>query len=77
MTFIIQEWDEKKLNSNQMEDQIGTVLHWSHQKEPKQAKKSKIKSRGGTWIGLGFLLLLLYPQTHMQAQPSELHSKSK
>ena len=21
-----------------MEDQIGTVLHWSHQKEPKQAK---------------------------------------
>ena len=22
-----------------MEDQIGTVLHWSHQKEPKQAKR--------------------------------------
>ena len=21
-----------------MKDQIGTVLHWSHQKEPKQAK---------------------------------------
>ena len=21
-----------------MEDQIGSVLHWSHQKEPKQAK---------------------------------------
>ena len=21
-----------------MEDQMGTVLHWSHQKEPKQAK---------------------------------------
>ena len=21
-----------------MEDQIGTVLHWSHQKEPEQAK---------------------------------------
>ena len=21
-----------------MEDQIGTVLHWSHQKEPKQTK---------------------------------------
>ena len=22
-----------------MEDQIGTVLHWSHQKEPKQPKR--------------------------------------
>ena len=26
------------MNSNQMEDQIGTVLHWSHQMEPGQAK---------------------------------------
>ena len=25
-------------NWNQMEDQIGAVLHWSHQKEPEQAK---------------------------------------
>ena len=45
MTFIIisiiqvnLEWNFKKFHSNQMEDQIGTVLHWSHQKEPKQAK---------------------------------------
>ena len=43
-----------------MEDQIGTVLLWSHQKEPKQAK---MKSSGGTWIGFTFQLLLLYPQT--------------
>jgi len=27
-----------KINSNQTEDQMGSVLHWSHQKEPKQAK---------------------------------------
>ena len=34
------------LNSNQMEDQIGAVLHWSHQKEPKQAKrKDEVISR--------------------------------
>ena len=43
MTFfiIIQldlEWDENTFDSNQMEDQIGAVLHWSHQKEPKQPK---------------------------------------
>ena len=25
-------------NSNQMEDQIGMVLHWSNQKEPKEGK---------------------------------------
>ena len=46
-----------------MEDQIGTVLHWSRQKKPKQAK-AKMKSSGGTWIGFTFQLLLLYPQTH-------------
>ena len=34
------EWDENKFNSNQMEDQIGTVLHWSNQKEPKQEKRN-------------------------------------
>ena len=33
MTFIIIQF-----NSNQMEDQIRTVLHWSNQKEPEQAK---------------------------------------
>ena len=42
MLFIIiqlnLEWDENKFNSNQMEDQIGTVLHWSYQKEHKQSK---------------------------------------
>ena len=46
-----------------MEDQIGTVLHWSNHKEPKQAK-SKDESSVGTWIGFTFQLLLLYPQTH-------------
>ena len=41
LLFIITlnlEWDYNKFNSNQMEDQIGTILHWSNQKEPKQAK---------------------------------------
>ena len=43
MTFFIiiqlnSEWDKNKFNSNQMEDQIVTVLHWSPQKEPEQAK---------------------------------------
>ena len=41
LTFIIHldlERAENKFNSNKMEDQIGTVLHWSIQKEPKQAK---------------------------------------
>ena len=47
-----------------MEDQIGTVLHWSHQKEPKQEKKSKMTSSGGTEITFTFQLLLLCPQTH-------------
>ena len=47
-----------------MEDQMGTVLHWSDQKEPKQEKKANMKSSGGTWIGFTFQLLLLYPQTH-------------
>ena len=45
-----------------MEDQIGTVLHWSNQKEPEQ--KEKMKSSGGTWIEFAFQLLLLYLQTH-------------
>ena len=36
--FMNLEWDSNRFNSNQMEDQIGTVLHWSHQKEAKQAK---------------------------------------
>ena len=47
-----------------MEDQIGTVLYWIKQKEPEQAKKAKMRSSGGTWIGFGFQLLLLYHQTH-------------
>ena len=47
-----------------MEHQIGTILHWSNQKEPKQAKKIKMKSPEGTWIGFTFQLLLLHPQTH-------------
>ena len=47
-----------------MEDQIGTVLHWSHQKEPKQAK---MKSSRGTWLGFRFQLLLLEPQSHPRA----------
>ena len=47
-----------------MEDQIGAVLHWSHQKEPKQAKRKDEVIR--TWIGFAFQLLLPdpYPQTH-------------
>ena len=47
-----------------MEDQIGTVLHWSNQKESKQAKR-KMKSSRGTWTGFALQLLLLYPQTHL------------
>ena len=46
-----------------MEDQLDTVLHWSHQKEPKQAKSKEGVMRR-TWIGFGFQLQLLYPQTH-------------
>ena len=42
MTFFITqmnlEWDKNKFNSNQMEDQTGTVVHWSNQKEPEQSK---------------------------------------
>ena len=57
-----------------MEDQI--VLHWSHQKEPQQVKSEDEVIRR-TWIGLGFQLLLLYPQTHPgTVQTSEPHSKS-
>ena len=41
------EWDENKFNLNQMENQIGTVLHWSNEREP---QKAKMKSSGGTWI---------------------------
>ena len=49
MTFFIiiqlnSEWDENKFNSNQMEDQIGAVPHWSHQKEHKQAKSKNEKA---------------------------------
>ena len=51
-----------KINSNQMEDQIDKVLHWSNQKEPEQEKK--MKSSGGILIGFTFQLLLLNPQTH-------------
>ena len=45
-----------------MEDQIGTVLHWSHQKEPKQGKSEdevirrnldriKISTLSDAWCG--------------------------
>ena len=55
MTFIIiklnYEWDENNFNSNEMEDQIGTVLHWSHQKENEQAKsKDEVIKRNLDWI---------------------------
>ena len=49
-----------------MKDQIGTVLHCSNKKEPKQAKSKDevIRMKFGTWIGFTFQLLLLHPQTH-------------
>ena len=46
-----------------MEDQIGTVLYSSHQKEPKQAK-SKDEVIRRNLNRFTFQLLLLYPQTH-------------
>ena len=52
VTFIIiniqfyLEWDKNKFNSNQIEDQIGTVLHWSNHKEPKQAKSKDQEEPG-------------------------------
>ena len=58
-----------------MQDQIGTVLHWSNQEEPNK-QKAKMKSSGGTWIGIAFQLLLLYTQTHPDTA-SETFSKNK
>ena len=46
-----------------MEDQMGTVLHWSNQKEPKQAK-SKDEVIRRNLVGFTFQLLLRDPQTH-------------
>ena len=51
-----------------MEDQIGTVLHWSHQKEPEQAKsKDEVIRRNQDRIRISAVTSLLSnPSTHSQ-----------
>ena len=64
------------LNSNQMEGQIGRVLHWSNQKEPEQAKsKDEVIRRNLDRIHISTVIPV--PSNPSQAQPSELHSKNK
>ena len=51
-----------------MEDQISTVLHWSHQKEPEQAKSKDgvIRRNLGTIRVSGATLLPSNPSRHSQ-----------
>jgi len=51
-----------------MEDQIGTVLHWSHQKEPEQAKsKDEVIRRNRDGIHISAATpLLSNPSKHNQ-----------
>ena len=59
-----------------MEDQIGTVLHWSNQKEPKQAKsKDEVIRRNLDKIHISAAIPL--PANPFQAQPSEPYSRKK
>ena len=68
MMFIIiiqfnSKWDENKLNSNQMEDQIDTALESSEGTQIIKKQRWR-QSSGRTWIVFEFKLLLLHPQTH-------------
>ena len=51
-----------KLKSNERPNKIGTALESSEGTQT--SKKQKMKSSGGVWIGLGFQMLFLFPQTH-------------
>ena len=56
-----------------MEDQIGTVLHWSNQKEPKQVKRKVGHQEEPGWDShFSCYSSTLKP---IQAQPSEPYSK--
>ena len=58
-----------------MEDQIGTVLNWSNQKEPKQAKsKDEVIRRNLDRIRVSAAAPLT--SKPIQAQPSEPYSKN-
>ena len=66
LKIIIQfnfKWHQHKLNSNQMEDQIGIQSCNGVIRRNPNKQKAKMKSSGGTWIGFTFQLLL-YSQTH-------------
>jgi len=54
---------------NQLEDQMCTVLHWSHQKEPKQAK---IKDE----IGRKLVRILILPAPPLPSNPPGLSQVS-
>ena len=57
-----------------MKDQIGTVLHWRNQKEPKLAKiKDEVVKRNLDRIHM----LLLDPQTHPGTAKWALFKKNK
>ena len=59
-----------------MEDQRGTVLHWSNQKEPEQAKrKDEVIRRNLDRIRISAAFLPSNPSKPIQAQPSEPFSK--
>ena len=47
-----------------MEDQIGTQSCIGVIRRNPNKQKAKMKSSGGTSIGFGFQMLLLYPQTY-------------
>ena len=55
---------------NQLEDQMCTVLHWSHQKEPKQAKiKDEVIRRK-------LAMILILPATPLPSNPPRLSQVS-
>jgi len=59
-----------------MEDQIGTVLHWSNQKEPERSK-SKDEVIRRNLDRFTFQLLLRDPQTHPGTAKLALFKKIK
>ena len=61
-----------------MEDQIGTVLHWSNQKEPKQAKsKDEVIRRNLDRIHILAATPLSNPTRHSQVSHIQKEKKSK
>ena len=59
-----------------MEDKIGTVLHWSHQKAPKQAKsKDEVIRRNLDRIHISAAIPL--PSNPSRCKPSKSYSKKE